>query len=84
VKQILDKYSFWYSDYDIFKDSIIYKLNDQIIKVKKNKDDKYIIVNKVTNEKIKENFFNFSILIDNLNKNILLKNLILNLFNTKL
>jgi len=72
VKQILDKYSFWYSDYDIFKDSIIYKLNDQIIKVKKNKDDKYIIVNKVTNEKIKENFFNFSILIDNLNKNILL------------
>ena len=74
VKQILDKYSFKDCDYDIFKDSIIYILhgNDSIIKVKKNKDDKYIIVNKVTNEEINENFYNFHILIDNLNKNILL------------
>ena len=74
VKQILDKYSFKDCDYDIFKDSIIYILhgNDSIIKVKKNKDDKYIIVNKVTNEEINENFYNFNILIDNLNKNILL------------
>ena len=72
VKQILDKYSFDSCDYEIFKDSIIYKLDHCILKVKKNKHDKYIIVNKITNEEIEENFYNFYILIDNLNKKILL------------
>ena len=72
-EKILDnEFSFDSCDYDIFKDSIIYKIEKYILQIKKNENDKYFVFKKITMNQICVNYYNLWILPDNFNEKILL------------